>query len=256
MTAHVEAIYRKRRQRVFLVLSGIFLGTLALLNVLGISRFVDLSFSLGDFTVPMMVAVGVLPYPVTFMCTDLISELYGEKKAKDMVYVGLLLNLWVIFLLWLGGILPGPELVDPTTGLPFLDNAGRLPVFYEIRDLAFGAVTASMLAYLVAQFCDVKLYHFWKRLTNGKHLWLRNNASTMVSQIVDTSAVVLITHFWAHALPIDQSAEIWPQLMVFIASGYVFKLVVAALDTGPLYLAVRKLKPYLGLAANEEASED
>jgi uncharacterized integral membrane protein (TIGR00697 family) len=167
-----------------------------------------------------------------------------------------LLNLWVIFLLWLGGILPGPELVDPTTGLPFLDNAGRLPVFYEIRDLAFGAVTASMLAYLVAQFCDVKLYHFWKRLTNGKHLWLRNNASTMVSQIVDTSAVVLITHFWAHALPIDQSAEIWPQLMVFIASGYVFKLVVAALDTGPLYLAVRKLKPYLGLAANEEASED
>ena len=66
--------YAKRRQRVFLVLSGLFLGTLALLNVLGISRFVDLSFTLFGLEIPMVVAIGVLPYPVTFMCTDLISS--------------------------------------------------------------------------------------------------------------------------------------------------------------------------------------
>ena len=189
------------------------------------------------------------------MCTDLISELYGEKKARDMVYVGLLLNLWVIFLLWLGGVLPGFEQLDPVSGLPGLDEAGRMPVFFEIRELAFGAVTASMLAYLVAQFCDVRLFHFWKRLTNGRHLWLRNNASTMVSQIIDTTAVILITHFWAQALPINHDESLWPQLLVFIASGYVFKLVVAALDTGPIYLAVRYLRPYLGLKEGEEASE-
>ena len=80
--------YAKRRQRVFLILSGIFLGTLALLNVLGISRFIDLSFDVFGVSIPMVVAVGVLPYPVTFMCTDLISELFGEKKARDMVWVG------------------------------------------------------------------------------------------------------------------------------------------------------------------------
>lgn len=251
----LEALYRKRRQRVFLVLSGIFLGTLALLNVLGISRFIDLSFDVFGLSIPMEVAVGVLPYPVTFMCTDLISELYGEKKARDMVYVGLLLNLWVIFLLWLGGVLPGFENLDPVSGLPQADAAGRLPVFFEIRELAFGAVTASMLAYLVAQFCDVRLFHFWKKLTRGKHLWLRNNASTMISQIVDTTAVILITHFWAQALPIDEGQPIWPQLLVFIASGYVFKLVIAAIDTGPIYLAVRHLRPYLGLKENEEAHE-
>ncbi len=238
----------------FLVLSGIFLGTLALLNVLGISRFVDLSFEVFGVSIPMVVAIGVLPYPVTFMCTDLISELYGEKKARDMVYVGLLLNLWVIFLLWLGGVLPGFEPMDPSTGLPEVDEAGRLPVFYEIRNLAFGAVTASMLAYLVAQFCDVKLFHFWKRLTKGKHLWLRNNASTMISQMVDTTAVILITHFYARALPINDGEAVWPQLLVFIASGYVFKLVVAAADTGPIYLAVRWLRPYLGLKPDEEAT--
>ena len=248
--------YHKRRQRLFLILSGVFLGTLALLNVLGISRFIDLSFTVFGVELPMVVAVGVLPYPVTFMCTDLISELYGEKKARDMVWVGLLLNVWVVFLLWLGGVLPGFEPVDPATGLPRVDEAGRLPVFFEVRELAFGAVAASMVAYMVAQFCDVRLFHFWKRVTAGRHLWLRNNASTMMSQIVDSTAVILITHFYARALPVNADEPIWPELLIFIASGYVFKLLVALGDTGPIYLAVRYLRPYLGLKENEEATDD
>lgn len=239
-----------------MILSGIFLGTLAMLNILGISRFVDISFTIFGLSIPMVIAVGVLPYPITFLCTDLISELFGEKRASDMVWVGLLLNVWVVFFLWLGGSLPGFEAVDPNTGALVPDAAGREPVFFEVRTLAFGAVTASMVAYLAAQFCDVRLFHFWKRLTDGKHLWLRNNASTLVSQMVDTTAVILITHFYAHALPVDDNAPIWPQLAVFIASGYVFKLTVALLDTGPLYLAVSKLRPYLGLQANEEVAHD
>ena len=249
-----EAIYQKRRQRVFFVLSGLFLGTLAMLNILGISRFLDLSFSLFGMQIPMMVAVGVLPYPVTFMCTDLISELYGEEKARDMVWVGWLLNVWVVFLLWLGSELPGTG-IDPGTGAPLLDAAGREPVFFEIKNLAFGAVGASMIAYLAAQFCDVRIFHMMKRLTNGRHLWLRNNVSTMFSQIVDSTAVILVTHFWAAALPINSEEPLWPQLMVFIASGYVFKLFIAALDTGPIYLAVRYLRTYLGLGENEEARD-
>ncbi|MEM7079225.1 MAG: queuosine precursor transporter [Pseudomonadota bacterium] len=256
MNAVTEPNYAKRRQRVFLILSGIFLGTLAMLNIIGISRFIDLSFNVFGLEIPMVVAVGVLPYPITFMCTDLISELFGEKKARDMVWVGLLLNLWVIFILWLGGVLPGFEPIDPATGEIALDASGRAPVFFEMRDLAFGAVAASMIAYLVAQFCDVRLFHFWKGLTNGRHLWLRNNASTMVSQIVDTTAVILITHFVAQALPVNADESLWPQLLTFIASGYVFKLLVALIDTGPIYLAVRYLRPYLGLRGTEEASYD
>jgi len=187
------ADFRKRRQRVFLVLAGIFLGTLAMLNILGISRFIDFSFTVFGLDVPMVVAVGVLPYPITFICTDLISELYGRKRATEVVWVGLLLNIWVMFILWLGGALPGFETLDPRTGEVVRDEAGRLPVFFEVRTLAFGAVTASMIAYLFAQWCDVQLFHFWKWLTAGRHLWLRNNASTLVSQLVDTVAVILIT---------------------------------------------------------------
>ena len=233
-----------RRESVFLVLSGLFLGTLGMLNILGISRFVNV-FEWGNLVVT--VAVGVLPYPLTFLCTDLISELYGKERANQVVWVGLLLNIWVLFIVWLGGILPGFEATDPATGEIVRDAAGRLPVFFEIRNLTFGAITASMAAYLTAQFVDVYLFHFWKDLTNGKHLWLRNNGSTLISQLVDTVSVVLITHFLAGALPIDDGQDLWPQLIRFIGYGYVFKLVAALLDTGPFYLCVFWLTNYLQL---------
>lgn len=235
---------RARRDWVFLVLSGIFLGTLGVLNILGISRFVNV-FTWGEFAVT--VAVGVLPYPVTFLCTDLISELYGKEKANQVVWVGLLLNLWIVGIIWLGGILPGFEAIDPQTHQLIPDAAGRLPVFFEIRNLTFGAVTASMIAYLTAQFVDVQLFHFWKELTKGKYLWLRNNGSTLISQLVDTTAVVLITHYLAHALPINDNQSLMPQLIAFIGYGYAFKLVAALLDTGPFYVLVYWLSKYLHL---------
>ena len=109
-----------------------------------------------------------------------------------------------------------------------------------------------MIAYLTAQFIDVWLFHFWKRVTAGRHLWLRNNGSTMISQLVDTTAVILITHFYANALPVDSARPLWPQLGVFIASGYVFKFVVAALDTVPFYIGARYLAEYLKLDPHEE----
>jgi hypothetical protein len=233
-----------RRERVFLVVAGLFLGTLTMLNILGITRFIDLSFEIFGLEIPMPLAVGVLPYPVTFLCTDIISEFYGRKRANWVVLVGLLLNVWVVFILWLGGVLPPEVAMDPVTGLPPEGTHGR--VFYEVRFLAFGAVAASMCAYMAAQFCDVYLFHFWKRLTRGKKLWLRNIASTTGSQLIDTVAVILITHFYAGALPIKPDEPVWDQLFVFIASGYVFKVVAAILDTPLFYLAVHKLKDYLG----------
>ena len=246
--------YKLRRQRVFLVLAGIFLGTLSLLNILGISRFVDLSFTVFGLPIPMVVAVGVLPYPVTFICTDLISEIYGRKRATELVWMGLVVNVWVVLLLWIGGVLPGvagAETVDAQTG-QVLDSDGHPAVFFVIRNFAFATVTASMVAYLTAQWCDVQLFHLWKWLTNGKHLWLRNNGSTLVSQLVDTTAVILIAHFWAGALTMDETAPLWPQLLTLIASGYFFKLTVALVDTGPIYLLVGWLRKYLGIESNQE----
>lgn len=246
-----EGVLHVRRERVFLVFAGLFLGTLAMLNILGITRFIRLAeFDFdGDPSTgatAFAVAVGVLPYPITFLCTDFIGELYGRARANLVVWIGLLLNLWVVFILWVGGALPGFEPTG-TEGEILRDAAGRMPVFFEVRALAFGAVTASMAAYLAAQFVDVYLFHFWKWLTKGRHLWLRNNGSTMISQLVDTVAVILITHFYAKALPVDPERDIWPQLLVFIATGYAFKFVAALLDTIPFYVLTPRLCRYLRL---------
>ncbi len=273
------AVLHQRRERVFLVLAGVFLGTLAMLNILGISRFIVLA-SWGDvdgqnvfqWGVPnfhseawiFAVAVGVLPYPITFLCTDLISEFYGRKRANFVVFVGLILNLWVIAILWVGGELPGFVPNDAPGGYPAMPeydpdvNAYRETgwTFYQVRALAFGAVTASMIAYLAAQFCDVYIFHFWKRLTKGKMLWVRNNGSTMVSQFIDTFAVITITHFYAHALPVNADKDIWPQLWLFIATGYVFKFTAALIDTPLVYLAVHLLKGYLRIDPTSEHAAD
>jgi len=243
--ARQDPIYKRRQEIVFLVLAGLFLGTLAMLNILGITRFVDFSFEVFGLRVPFMVAVGVLPYPVTFLCTDFISEFYGRKRANLVVWVGLLLNLWVVAILWLGGALP-PELsLDPKTGMPLEGEPGR--IFFEVKHLAMGAVTASMIAYLAAQFCDVQLFHWLKKRTKGRHLWLRNNGSTCISQAVDSVAVICVTHFYAAALPVDDALPLTPQILTFIASSYIFKVTAAAVDTLPFYLGVRWLGPYLGI---------
>lgn len=250
----------ERRERVFLILAGLFLGTLAMLNILGISRFIKLyeivfhKDTSDQWSLVFAVAVGVLPYPLTFLCTDLISEFYGRSRANWVVFVGLLLNLWVVAILLIGGWLPGFGGEFDQYGNMVRDAAGRLPVFFEIRKMTLAAVGASMLAYLSAQYVDVYLYHFWMKFTKGKHLWLRNNGSTLVSQLVDTVAVILITYFTFNVfdpdsgagLPLDKSQSVIFQLVVsFIFAGYVFKAFAALLDTIPMYIASSFLRNYL-----------
>ncbi|MHC4993809.1 MAG: queuosine precursor transporter [Planctomycetota bacterium] len=259
-----DPVLNERRERVFLVLSGLFLGAMTMLNILGVSRFIafaswsdNTGLQWGQFgEISFAVAVGVLPYPITFLCTDFISEFYGRARANAVVLTGLLLNVFVVAFLWIGGVLPPAPEIDPATNQ--VANTAYDYAFFRIRTLTMGAVTASMIAYLAAQLCDVYLFHFWKRLTKGKHLWLRNNGSTLVSQFVDTFAVITITHFVTEGLPINTEKDIWPQLWMFIASGYVFKLVAALIDTVPFYLGVHCLKGYLQLDPLKEhiASEE
>jgi len=304
----IEASYlHARRERVFLVLAGTFIGAMAMLNVLGITKFVQLG--------PMSVAVGVLPYPLTFLCTDLIGELYGRGRAAWVVLTGLLINLLVLGFVWVGDALPsvermtpdqrivtfdyvelndgdGTPLVDPITGRPIVvpaapvrDGGDLVPIdavelapvpdgpvgsrrlvdagtgepivreeslFDRIGRMTRQAVLASMIAYLVAQSVDVWLFHFWKRLTRGRWLWLRNNGSTVVSQFVDTTCVVLIT-FWA---VIETGEMSLGTAAGFIRDGYVFKLLVALLDTLPFYVGAIWLARYMRIDPRSEHDAD
>ena len=248
----VDAALRERRERVFIVLAAVFLGSMTLLNVVGITRFIQLG--------PLALAVGVLPYPLTFLCTDLICELYGRARANFLVSVGLGLNILVLAVMSLGSAIPAVpadtmppwqllQLAEPVA-LPNGSMAeGQIELFQLIYATTSGAVFASMLAYIAAQYCDVQLFHFWKRLTKGKHLWLRNNFSTLISQLVDSIMVVLVTFgavYWRGEMTFDT-------LLVLVGSNYAFKALAALADTAPLYLLVRWLRGYLQLGPEDYA---
>lgn len=244
-----------RRERVFLVLAGLFLGAMAMLNIVGITRFIHIG--------PLALAVGVLPYPLTFLCTDLIGELYGRDRASFVVSVGLLVNGLVLATLWLGNSLPSVaqnaqppwQVLHLAHPVPLPDGSileGSTELLNVIYSLTASAVFASMAAYLAAQFCDVYLFHFWKRLTHGRHLWLRNNGSTLVSQLVDSVLVIWIT-FGAAFLRGDQTLS---TMMTLVASSYAFKFSVALLDTGPFYVGVRILSRYLQIDPSVEHDAD
>jgi hypothetical protein len=110
------------------------------------------------------------------------------------------------------------------------------------------AVLASMLAYLFAQFIDIQIYHYWKRLTKGKHLWLRNNCSTFLSQLVDTATVLLLLCLFG-----EISWELFSGLLV---AGVAFKILIAAFDTPFLYLGVFLFRKRFKLGVNEEIKID
>jgi len=224
----------KKEEKLFILLSGIFFGSLVMLNILGVTKIIDMSFVIFGTKIPFSVTVGVLPYPITFLCTDFISELYGKKRANLVVWVGLVLNLWLLFILWLGGILP---------------SAANVPdeVFMSIRSLTFATTFASMVAYLIAQFVDVHIFHYFKKKTKGEKLWLRNNVSTLVSQLIDTVAVLLISHYLSDAFGFKGKEDVAHLLIVLISSSYVFKLVSALLDTIPFYFGVKFFRKHFDL---------
>ncbi len=241
----------ERRERAYLVLAGFFLCAMTLLNVIGITRFIQLG--------PMALAVGVLPYPLTFLCTDLISELYGRSRANFLVWVGFGLNFFILAVLWLGNLIPPvPAESQPPWQVLELAQSISLPngdqiqnsveLFHLIYACTSGAVFASMMAYIAAQFCDVWLFHFWRRLTRGKHLWLRNNFSTLISQGVDSVMVISVT-FGAMYLAGQMTLT---QLLVLVGSSYVFKVAVALADTLPFYGLVYWMRSYLQMDEDEE----
>ena len=241
---------QRRREWVFLLMVGIFLGSLAMLNILGVSRFIDLSSYVGisdTSDIRFVIAVGVLPYPITFLCTDLISEIFGRKRANMVVWIGFVLNVWILIVKCLHRREPAELLSDGTLPLSVGEKGAEAPsgyAFYEIRKLTFGATFASMIAYLSAQFVDVQVFHYLKKKTKGKKLWLRNNLSTMTSQLIDSIAVILITHHYAGALPIADGANV-PNACLETFIEPLFKFFFALFDTIPIYFLVKRLRKYL-----------
>lgn len=217
------------QERLFLLLAAIFIASLVASNLIFQKFFQWSPFGLYTFEI----SVGILPYPLTFLVTDIISEIYGRKRANQVVFAGLAASIFVMGLVLLAQAAPATEW-SPVSDAEFTKVFGL-----------FGpAVLASMTAYLIAQLIDIRIFHFWKRLTRGRHLWLRNNGSTIVSQLVDTAAVLSILCL---AGVID-----WSRFGALLQNGFLFKALVALFDTPLLYASVWLLRRQFGLGVGEE----
>ena len=211
------------KEQFYIFLSAIFIASLVTCNLIA-NKFVTVDLGFKVF----IVSAGILPYPLTFLVTDLISELYGQKKANLVVFSGFVASMFVLLFLWLGGqfnAIPSSIVNDDIYNSVF-QNAWRI-------------IAASMIAYLFAQFIDVRIFHFWKRLTNGKHLWLRNNGSTIASQLLDTTLVIMILF-----------VGVWEsdQIISAIIDGWLFKMLMAAIDTPIIYGIIHLLRGKIDIA--------
>ena len=221
-------------RKIYLYLAALFITSLVVSNLIFQKFFYWYPFDMTIGGIKLFeLSVGILPYPITFLVTDLISEIYGQKKANQVVVAGIFASFFSITIILISNYVPALE------SSPINDET-----FSNVFSLSGLAVLASMLAYLFAQFIDIKIYHFWKKLTKGKMLWLRNNFSTFSSQIIDTVTVISLLCLF--------EVLSWDSFFGLVVSGIVFKILIAFLDTPLLYLFVYLFRKKFNLKIGEE----
>ncbi len=193
---------------------GIFTALIVIANV--ISSKIIFVGEVGS--VNLIGPAGVIVYASTFLITDIIGEIYGKEYSKKAVITGFFANIIAVVAILIA---------INWTPAPFLSNE-FLNSFNKILGFAPRIVLASMIAYLISQTHDVYAFHFWKRKTKGRHLWLRNNASTIVSQAIDTVVFITIAFYGLVANEV---------LLSMIFGQYVLKVFIALFDTPFIYIA-------------------
>lgn len=190
------------------ILNGLFIMSLLVANVVA-NKVVNIY----GLTVP----AAVVAYAITFLCTDLIGELYGKDEANRTVKYGFYLQIFSLILISIAIALP-----------PAFFSVEYSEKFAIVLGNSWRVVLASLIAYLISQANDVFVFHKLKEMTGEKYKWIRNNGSTMLSQLIDTAIFITIA-FWGV-----------PNLIHMIFSQYIIKFILALLDTPFFYFFTRK----------------
>ncbi len=202
----------ERDLAILAALSGLFGGAIVLANIMAAVKL-DL-WTIGPLAI--IVPAGTIAYSITFPITDIADEVYGKRAAIYIVWGGLAAELGMLALIPVEHLLPPLE-------------EGMQELYATVFTPQYRIVIASIIAYLVSQHHDVWAFWKWKEITGGKWLWLRNNASTAVSQLIDT--VLFTTISFAGTVT-------GSQLVSMILSMWAAKLLIAAADTPFVYLGV------------------
>ena len=198
------------------ILYGVFVGSLIAANLIGLK--------VANFGI-FEASVGILLFPILFLVTDVIEEVYGKQKTRELVLVGFIVLLIVLIVTVIAVLLPA---------------ADRSMVSQEEYTKIFGTTIrifiASITAFLISQLHDVWAFNFWKEKTKGKYLWLRNNLSTIVSTFIDTTLFMFIAFY---GIASQFTVE---YIFTLIIPYWLIKVLFALFDTPFCYLGVRWLK--------------
>ncbi|MCK5260669.1 MAG: queuosine precursor transporter [Thermoplasmatales archaeon] len=206
------------------ILYGLFVGSLITANLIGLKVA-----SFGIFEA----SVGILLFPILFLITDIIEEVYGKEKTKELVFVGMI-ALIVVLIVTVIAVL-----------MPFAERSMVKEEYTTIFGTTIRIFVASIIAFLVAQFHDIWAFNFWKQKTKGKYLWLRNNLSTIVSTFIDTTLFMFIAFYGitrTSFFDIANSKFTPEYVFMLIIPYWLVKVLFALFDTPFCYLGVRWLK--------------
>ena len=166
----------------------------------------------------MIIPAGLLTYPLTFLLSDLVTEIFGAQKAKFMVYLAFAMNLLSFGIIQIALLLPSPQ-ADDSIGFQAVLGLSGLRIF------------TSLIAYLAAQITDIQLYALIKKWTGPRFLWLRNNGSTCASQIVDTVLIDMLYLYWGLGMGMN---DVLPIMLI----SYAYKAFFSFANTPLFYLSV------------------
>lgn len=224
-------------QGVYLWLTAVFVTCLLIANITGSKFFHFGTLRVGAYELPIEHSVGMFAFPVTFLLTDLLNEYFGARGARRVTYIGLAMSALAVVLLRAAIAAP-----PAAPGRTFVDEGA----FSVVLGASGAMIFASMVAYLIGQLTDITTFTVMKRLTGGRLVWLRATGSTIVSQAVDSLAIMTVIYI-LQPLP-DGSRPTLAFILAAAAKGYTIKFLIAVGVTPLIYLGRWAIRRFAGLA--------
>jgi uncharacterized integral membrane protein (TIGR00697 family) len=238
MSETPQALSNSRREWLFVFLAGFFVTNAVTAELIS-NKLIDvpISFSfLGSELGPFVTVVGVLPWPLVFICTDLINEFYGKKAIRRLSWITAALISYCFIMVTVALAIPANTVISPNTAT----DSEFTKVFGQSQWVIIGSV----LAFMFSQLLDATLFAWIKHKTGNRHIWLRSTGSTVISQLIDSYIVIYVGFILPGALPMSAFWEIAP-------TNYVLKLLIAIALTPMIYLGHFVVRRYLGENASE-----
>lgn len=206
-----------KKTNLYFWLSATFITFLLMAEVTGSKLISFLGFTL---------TMGVIPFPITFLITDILNEFYGKKAVKHTTFLGMVMILFAYAIIVI-------DLKIPATPISPVDDHSFQTVFANSGLVIIG----SIIAYLIGQLIDIQVFHYLRMKTKEKHIWLRATGSTIISQLIDSFVVIFIA--FGSTLPLEK-------LISISTTNFTYKLGIAILLTPAVYLSHSIIAGYLG----------